>query len=47
VATGAAPDGSATQLYEHVHGLLTRLAASRPTLIVVEDLHWATARPAT
>ncbi|MFI6074112.1 AAA family ATPase [Actinoplanes sp. NPDC051343] len=40
-ATGAAPDGSATQLYEHVHGLLTRLAASRPTLIVVEDLHWA------
>jgi DNA-binding CsgD family transcriptional regulator len=41
VTAGPAPEGSATQLYEHVHGLLTRLAATRPTLIVVEDLHWA------
>jgi predicted ATPase len=41
VTAGVVPDGSATQLYEHVHGLLTRLAASRATLIVVEDLHWA------
>jgi tetratricopeptide (TPR) repeat protein len=41
VAPGAASEVSATQLYEHVHGLLTRLAATRPTLIVVEDLHWA------
>jgi DNA-binding CsgD family transcriptional regulator/tetratricopeptide (TPR) repeat protein len=40
-AAGASPEVSAAQLYEHVHGLLTRLAASRPTLIVVEDLHWA------
>jgi DNA-binding CsgD family transcriptional regulator/tetratricopeptide (TPR) repeat protein len=37
----AALDGSATQLLEHVHGLITRLAAQRPLLLVVEDLHWA------
>ncbi|MFI5914172.1 AAA family ATPase [Dactylosporangium sp. NPDC051541] len=41
-AAGAAPsDGSAAQLREHVLGLVTRLAADRPMLLVVEDLHWA------
>jgi DNA-binding CsgD family transcriptional regulator/tetratricopeptide (TPR) repeat protein len=38
---GVALDGSATQLLEHVHGLIARLAAQRPLLLVVEDLHWA------
>jgi DNA-binding CsgD family transcriptional regulator/tetratricopeptide (TPR) repeat protein len=32
---------SAGQLREHVLALITRLAASRPMLLVVEDLHWA------
>ncbi len=40
-AGGVAQDGSPTQLLEHVLGLITRLAASRPMLLVVEDLHWA------
>jgi DNA-binding CsgD family transcriptional regulator/tetratricopeptide (TPR) repeat protein len=41
-AAGSPPqEGSATQLLEHVHGLITRLAAGRPLLLVVEDLHWA------
>jgi DNA-binding CsgD family transcriptional regulator/tetratricopeptide (TPR) repeat protein len=38
---GDSPEGSPTQLLEHVLGLITRLAATRPLLIVVEDLHWA------
>ncbi|WP_168215257.1 helix-turn-helix transcriptional regulator [Micromonospora sp. MH33] len=38
---GARQDGSAAQLFEHVLGLITRLAAQRPLLLVVEDLHWA------
>jgi DNA-binding CsgD family transcriptional regulator/tetratricopeptide (TPR) repeat protein len=41
VLAGAAQDASATQLLEHVLGLITRLAAQRPLLLVVEDLHWA------
>ncbi len=38
---GPAQEGSPTQLLEHVLGLITRLAAARPLLVVVEDLHWA------
>ncbi|MCW2919375.1 MAG: hypothetical protein JWN52_7443 [Actinomycetia bacterium] len=38
---GPPADGSATQLLEHVLGLITRLAAQRPLLLVMEDLHWA------
>jgi DNA-binding CsgD family transcriptional regulator/tetratricopeptide (TPR) repeat protein len=34
-------EGSPTQLLEHVLGLVTRLAATQPLLVVVEDLHWA------
>ncbi|WP_432824703.1 helix-turn-helix transcriptional regulator [Dactylosporangium sp. CA-092794] len=40
-AQGARPEGSPTQLLEHVLGLITRLVVSRPLLLVVEDLHWA------
>jgi len=41
-APGGTPqEGSPTQLLEHVLGLITRLVASRPLLLVVEDLHWA------
>ena len=38
---GDPQEGSPRQLLEHVLGLITRLAATRPLLIVVEDLHWA------
>ncbi|GAA5189780.1 LuxR family transcriptional regulator [Rugosimonospora acidiphila] len=41
VAAGPVAEASATQLLEHVLGLITRLAAQRPLLLVVEDLHWA------
>jgi DNA-binding CsgD family transcriptional regulator/tetratricopeptide (TPR) repeat protein len=41
VLTSASQEGSATQLLEHVLGLITRLATQRPLLLVVEDLHWA------
>jgi DNA-binding CsgD family transcriptional regulator/tetratricopeptide (TPR) repeat protein len=34
-------EGSPTQLFEHVLGLITWLAVTRPLLVVVEDLHWA------
>jgi DNA-binding CsgD family transcriptional regulator len=40
-ASAAAQEGSAAQLLEHVLGLITRLAAGRPLLLVMEDLHWA------
>ncbi|GAA5198277.1 LuxR family transcriptional regulator [Rugosimonospora acidiphila] len=40
-SSGPAQEGSPTQLLEYVLGLITRLAATRPLLIVVEDLHWA------
>lgn len=33
--------GSRSQLFEAVLGLLERLAATRPVVLVVEDLHWA------
>jgi DNA-binding CsgD family transcriptional regulator/tetratricopeptide (TPR) repeat protein len=41
VEGGDAQERSPTQLLEHVLGLVTRLAAGRPLLLVVEDLHWA------
>jgi ATP/maltotriose-dependent transcriptional regulator MalT len=36
-----AQDGSAAQLLEHVLGVITRLAAGRQLVLVMEDLHWA------
>jgi predicted ATPase len=41
VTAAPAADGSANQLLEHVFGLITRLAARQPLLLVIEDLHWA------
>jgi DNA-binding CsgD family transcriptional regulator/tetratricopeptide (TPR) repeat protein len=41
VTAAPAADGSANQLLEHVLGLITRLAARQPLLLVIEDLHWA------
>ena len=40
-SAGAVQEGSPTQLLEHVLRLITRLVASRPLLLIVEDLHWA------
>jgi ATP/maltotriose-dependent transcriptional regulator MalT len=40
-ASATAQEGSAAQLLEHVLGLITRLAAERPLVLVMEDLHWA------
>jgi DNA-binding CsgD family transcriptional regulator/tetratricopeptide (TPR) repeat protein len=40
-SAGAPREGSATQLLEHVLGLITRLATQGPLLLMVEDLHWA------
>jgi len=40
-APATAQEGSAAQLLEHVLGLITRLAAERPLVLVMEDLHWA------
>jgi DNA-binding CsgD family transcriptional regulator/tetratricopeptide (TPR) repeat protein len=34
-------DGQSAQLFEHVLGLIGRLAADRPLVLIVEDLHWA------
>jgi DNA-binding CsgD family transcriptional regulator/tetratricopeptide (TPR) repeat protein len=41
VRAGVSPGVAAAALLEHVLGLITRLAAQRPLLLVVEDLHWA------
>src|SRR5882724_4736392 len=41
VLAGQASEASSSQLFEHVLGLITRIAAGRPLLLVVEDLHWA------
>jgi DNA-binding CsgD family transcriptional regulator/tetratricopeptide (TPR) repeat protein len=41
VPVGPPPDAAATQLSEHVLGLITRFATQRPLLLIVEDLHWA------
>ncbi|WP_030436674.1 ATP-binding protein [Actinoplanes subtropicus] len=38
VPTGDAP---VAQLLEHVLGLIRRLVAERPLLLIIEDLHWA------
>ncbi|MCU7724398.1 AAA family ATPase [Actinoplanes sp. KI2] len=40
-AGASAADGSPAQLLEHVLALVTQLAAERPVLLIVEDLHWA------
>ena len=44
IARGSAPDGAATDvrlIFESVTQLLALLAARRPLLCVLEDLHWA------
>ena len=41
VRSGGVQEGAPTQLFEHVLGLITRLAARHPLLLIVEDLHWA------
>jgi AAA ATPase domain len=48
-APPASPPGQAaqTQLFELLLGLLGRLAEQTPVALVVEDVHWPTARPAT
>ncbi len=40
-STGRAADGDRGRLYEAVLALLERVAADRPTVLVLEDLHWA------
>jgi ATP/maltotriose-dependent transcriptional regulator MalT len=39
MATGAAP--GAGRVFELVRGVLQRLARRQPTLVIIEDLHWA------
>ncbi len=41
VADASAAEGSPARLLEHVLGLITRLAARQPLLLIIEDLHWA------
>ncbi|MEU4218544.1 AAA family ATPase [Actinoplanes sp. NPDC026623] len=41
IAAGADAEGPPARLLEHVLGLITRLAARQPLLLIIEDLHWA------
>ncbi|MFI5954360.1 AAA family ATPase [Cryptosporangium sp. NPDC051539] len=40
-ASATTPEGPTSQLLEHVLSVITRIAAGRPLLLIVEDLHWA------
>ncbi|HEV2778583.1 MAG TPA: AAA family ATPase [Actinophytocola sp.] len=40
-ATRSEQDVGQLQLFDAVHGLLTDLAADRPVVLILEDLHWA------
>lgn len=40
-ATAAAPDANPGLVAESVHALFSALGAARPTLLVLEDAHWA------
>jgi DNA-binding CsgD family transcriptional regulator/tetratricopeptide (TPR) repeat protein len=37
----AAPATTQARLFEHLLGILTRLSAHNPALVVIEDIHWA------
>src|SRR2546423_9099422 len=43
IGRGAAAASSPGPLFEHLLGLLTRLGERQPTVLVLEDMHWADA----